>query len=50
MTKWQIFSSKMLEKIVKRVYDINKIFDAVLTIIGMESKIINSSRKKVYYG
>ena len=50
MTKGQIFSHKMLENFRKRVYDINKIFDAVLTINGMESKIIFSSRKKVYYG
>jgi hypothetical protein len=50
MTKGQIFSHKMLEKFEKRVYDINKIFDAALAINGIKSKISNSSRKKVYYG
>jgi hypothetical protein len=50
MTKAQIFSHKMLENFEKRVYDINKILDAVLAIIGIKSKISNSSRKKVYYG
>ena len=50
MPNAKIFSRKMLENIEKRVYYINKIFDAVLAINGIKSKIKNSSRKKVYYG
>ena len=50
MLKRLIFSRKMLENIEKRVYDIYKIFGAVLAINGTRSKIIFSSRKKVYYG
>lgn len=38
MVKVNIFSLKMLENIVKRVYDIYKIFDAVLTINGIGAK------------
>lgn len=50
LQKAKIFSCKMLEKLLKRVYHIYKILALVMTTNGAIRKIIFSSGKKAYYG